>query len=146
LFRRRGIPTVRGNHDEWGYDLSADNAAYLRQLPLEWRQDYANTTIFMCHGKPGNNMWGLYRDHVSATLINMMLESLGANVIITGHTHVPMFMRVDLGCVVNPGSIFTFKNPRASSHTYGVLRLPEMTFDLYDVLKQPEEAVRMVGD
>ena len=139
--RTREIATVRGNHDEWHTNFEEENTAYLQGLPVDWRGTFGNKRIFMCHGKPGNNLWGLYRDHVSKTLLNMMLESLQADVLITGHTHVPMFMRVKRGCVLNPGSIYTFKNSRATSHTYGVLNLPDMTFDLYDVLGNPETRV-----
>ncbi|HLU11256.1 MAG TPA: YfcE family phosphodiesterase [Oceanobacillus sp.] len=132
-FRERNIPTVRGNHDEWSYGLSNENKAYLKSLPLEWRGNIENCAVFMCHGKPGNNLWGLYRDHISNTLLNMMLASLGVDVLITGHTHMPLFVRVQEGCVINPGSLYTFNNVRVTSHTYGVLHLPEMTFDLYDL-------------
>jgi putative phosphoesterase len=133
VIRRRGIPTVRGNHDEWYYGLSAENTQFLKHLPMEWRADFNGHSVYMCHGKPGNNLWGLYRDHISDTLLNMMLGSLSADVLITGHTHVPLFVRVRAGCVVNPGSIYTFKSARVSSHTYGILQLADMSFDLYDV-------------
>lgn len=133
VIRERQIPTVRGNHDEWFYGLSNDNTNYLKNLPMEWRGDFNGRSIYMCHGKPGNNLWGLYRDHISDTLLNMMLGSLQADVLITGHTHVPLYARVKQGCVVNPGSIYTFKSARVTSHTYGVLHLPDLTFDLYDV-------------
>jgi putative phosphoesterase len=142
--RRRDIPTVRGNHDEWYYDLHPDNVKYLRALPMEWRGEFAGVNVYMCHGKPGNNLWGLYRDHISDTLLNMMLTSLGCEVLITGHTHVPLYARVAKGCVVNPGSAYTFKSARASSHTYGVLHLPEFAFDLYDVTAQDIEPVPIV--
>lgn len=141
VIRERDIPTVRGNHDEWFYDLSDESTDYLKGLPLDVRLNFDGTTAFMCHGKPGSNLWGLYRDHVSETLLNMMLESLGVDVLITGHTHVPMYMCVDRGCVVNPGSIYTFKSARATSHTYGVLHLPGLTFDLYDLTTEALEPV-----
>jgi putative phosphoesterase len=133
VVRERNIPTVRGNHDEWYYGLSNDNTTYLRGLPIDWRGEIDGCSIFMCHGKPGNNLWGLYRDHISDTLLNMMLVSLQSNVLITGHTHVPLYARVAHGCVINPGSLYTFKSARASSHTYGILHLPDLTFDLHDV-------------
>jgi putative phosphoesterase len=133
LVRERNIQTVRGNHDEWFYDLSSENAHYLKTLPLDWRGSFDGVKLFMCHGKPGSNLWGLYRDHVSNTLLDMMLGSLQADVLITGHTHVPMFVKVKQGCVINPGSVYTFKSSRVTSHTYGVLRLPTLTFDVYDV-------------
>ena len=143
LIRRRNIPTVRGNHDDWATGLSPENKGYVQNLPLEWQDDYAGRTIFMTHGKPGNNIWGLYRDHLSDTLLNMMLVSLEADVLIVGHTHVPMFIQVERGCVINPGSLYTFKNLRVTSHTYGVLRLPDMAFELFDVMAEPVKRVAL---
>lgn len=136
LVRECAIPTVRGNHDEWFYGLSSHNAAYLKNLPVDWKGSYGGRNLFMCHGKPGNNMWGLYRDHISETLLNMMLSTLNADVLITGHTHMPMYVKVSRGCVVNPGSLYTFSSVRASSHSYGVLHLSNLTFDLYDLTSQ----------
>jgi putative phosphoesterase len=141
LIRQRGIPTVRGNHDEWFYNISDENAAYLKALPLDWQGEFEGVSVFMCHGKPGNNIWGLYRDHLSNTLLNMMLDSLEVDVMITGHTHVPMYIRVERGCLINPGSLYQFKNTRSSSHTYGVLNLPEVTFELFDLAKAPDQIV-----
>jgi len=133
VIRQRSIPTVRGNHDEWSHGLTAENRAFLRALPLEWRGAFDGITIYMTHGKPGNNLWGLYRDHISNTLLDMMLGSLGVDVLITGHTHMPLYVRVQNGCVVNPGSLYTFNNVRSTSHTYGVLHLPSLRFDLFDL-------------
>lgn len=142
LIRERGIPTVRGNHDEWSYGLSLNNKLYLRSLPLDWRGEFEGTTVYMCHGKPGNNLWGLYRDHISDTLLNMMLASLGADVLITGHTHMPLYARVREGCVINPGSLYyTFNNVRATSHSYGILRVPDLSFELFDITTAPGERI-----
>lgn len=135
VIRTREIPTVRGNHDEWAYDIKFENKAYLKSLPIELQMNVGGTEIYMCHGKPGNNIWGLYEAHVSKTLLNMMLRSLSVDVMITGHTHVPMFITVDSGCVVNPGSLYTVQTMRATSHTYAVLSLPELQFRLFDVTK-----------
>ncbi len=139
--RERGIPTVKGNHDEWAANLAPENAAFLKQLPIDWQTDIEGQHIFMCHGKPGNNLWGMYRDHLSSTYVNLMLRDLGADVMITGHTHMPLYMRVEQGVLINPGSLYTFDSMRPSSHTYGVLHLPQMTFDLYDVLTETVEPV-----
>jgi putative phosphoesterase len=141
VIREREIPTVLGNHDEWQYNLSDESVDYLQTLPIDLRLNYDGCELFMCHGKPGSNMWGLYRDHVSETLLKMMLSSLKVDALITGHTHIPMFIRVDEGVVVNPGSIFTFKSARETSHSYGVLHLPQMTFDLFDVNAEPVQRI-----
>jgi predicted phosphodiesterase len=55
------------------------------------------------------------------------------DVLITGHTHIPLYVRVKEGCVVNPGSVFTLESERGSSETYGVLNLDDLAFDLYDL-------------
>jgi putative phosphoesterase len=143
LIRQRGIPSVKGNHDEWAAGVSAESVRYLESLPINWQQRYGSTSIYMCHGKPGSNIWGLYRDHVSDTLLNMMLGSLGAQVLVVGHTHVPMFIRVANGVVINPGSLYTFDSMRSTSHTYGILNLPELTFDLYDLTAERMEPVAL---
>lgn len=143
LMRKRGIPCVKGNHDEWASGVSAESARFLASLPMDWQQTYGSTRLYMCHGKPGSNIWGLYRDHVSDTLLNMMLGSLKADVLIVGHTHVPMCIRVANGVVINPGSLYTVDSVRSTSHTYGVLNLPDLTFDLYDVTAERMEPVAL---
>jgi putative phosphoesterase len=140
--RSRNIPTVRGNHDEWFYAIADENTKFLNTLPVDLRLTCGGIDIFMCHGKPGSNMWGLYRDHISDTLLNMMLESLNVDVLITGHTHVPLFAQVDNGIVINPGSLYTFPSSRETSHSYGVLDTAEMDFILYDA---KTESVEMIG-
>ena len=77
-------------------------------------------------------MWGMYRDHVSGTYLTMVLNSLKCDVLITGHTHVPLYLRGKAGCILNPGSLYTFESARATSHTYGVLNLPDLSFELFD--------------
>lgn len=143
LIRSRGIPTVKGNHDEWAYGFSGANTTFLEELPINWEKRYDGYKVFMCHGKPGNNVWGLYRDHVSNTLLNMMLDSLDADVLVVGHTHVPMFIKVANGCVINPGSLYTFHSTRVTSHTYGILHLPSMQFELFDLMGEPMKPVAL---
>ncbi len=134
LVRERRIVTVRGNHDDCHSELTREDAHFLKALPMDWEGTCGGRRIFMCHGKPGNNIWGLYRDHLSDALLNMMLRSLNADVLVTGHTHLPMCVQVEQGCVVNPGSLFRASHSsRDTSHSYGVLHLPQLDFEIYDV-------------
>ena len=126
------IITVRGNHDEWFYGISSENTDYLKTLPLDWEGKLGGFKVFMCHGKPGNNMWGMYRDHLSETYLKMVLKSLKVDVLVTGHTHIPLFMQVDEGVLVNPGSLYTFESTRQTSSTYGVLDLTTLEFGVFD--------------
>ena len=132
LIRTWNIPVARGNHDEWVYGLRDENTRYLQNLPLDWQGELAGIALYMCHGKPGNNIWGMYEDHLSKTYLKMVLRSLKADVLITGHTHTPLHLRTKRGCLVNPGSLYTFKSSRASSHSYGILSLPDLSFKVYD--------------
>ncbi len=132
LIRTWNIPVARGNHDEWVYGLRDENTRYLQSLPLDWQGELAGIALYMCHGKPGNNIWGMYKDHLSKTYLKMVLRSLKADVLITGHTHTPLHLRTKRGCLVNPGSLYTFKSSRASSHSYGILSLPDLSFKVYD--------------
>lgn len=132
LIRAHSIPVARGNHDEWVYGLRQDNLRYLQALPLDWQGELDGMTVYMCHGKPGNNLWGMYRDHLSKTYLKMVLRSLRADVLVTGHTHLPLHVATEWGCLVNPGSLYTFKCARATSHSYGVLSLPDLSFRVYD--------------
>ena len=132
LIRAHSIPVARGNHDEWVYGLRKENLRYLRGLPLNWQGELAGVKMYMCHGKPGNNMWGMYKDHLSKTYLKMVLQSLRADVLVTGHTHLPLYIKTEWGCLVNPGSLYTFKCARATSHTYGVLSIPDFSFRVYD--------------
>jgi putative phosphoesterase len=126
------IITVRGNHDEWFYGISAENTDYLKTLPVDWEGKLGGLQLFMCHGKPGNNMWGMYRDHLSETYLKMVLKSLKVDILVTGHTHIPLFMQVGEGILVNPGSLYTFESTRQTSSTYGVLDLSTLAFGVYD--------------
>ncbi|MFC1959713.1 metallophosphoesterase family protein [Chloroflexota bacterium] len=143
LVRSRKIPVVQGNHDEWAYDLIDDDLEYLQNLPLDWRGEFAGCNVFMTHGKPGNNMWGLYEEHISPDVVDLMLASLGAHVLITGHTHQPMCLRGRHSVIINPGSLYTFASRRPSTHTYGVLDVPSTTFALYDLLGSPDEVISL---
>jgi putative phosphoesterase len=133
VIRHHNIVTVRGNHDDWGVaGISADNATYLKSLPIDWKGMFNGVSVFMCHGKPGNNNWGMYRDHLSTTYLAMVMTSLKVDVLVTGHTHVPLYMRVRGSILVNPGSLYTFESSRETSATYGVLNLTDLTFEVYD--------------
>jgi len=131
--RRHNIVTVRGNHDEWFSGISEENASFLKDLPLDWEGKIGSLRFYMCHGKPGNNMWGMYRDHLSETYLSMVLKSLKVDILVTGHTHMPLFMRVEEGILLNPGSLYTFDSSRQTSQTYGILDLKALSFAIYDV-------------
>ena len=88
----------------------------------------------MCYGRPGIPFIGLHPHHTTDEEFNVHLADCGADVIIAGHTHIPMFKKVENGIVVNPGAL----SRNSNLSTYGILYLPELNFEVYDVLQPPD--------
>ncbi|MEL7432518.1 MAG: metallophosphoesterase family protein [Chloroflexota bacterium] len=61
----------------------------------------------------------------------MVLKSLKVDILVTGHTHMPLYMRVNHGVLINPGSIYTFNSSRETSQTYGVLDTKTLAFNVF---------------
>ena len=143
------MPAVMGNHDEMvltarvfrmgriitlgealGY--RARTLHLLTTLPRTYRAHVDGHTLVMVHGSPRSNAEAISINPKLRQQSLSWLEKVGADVLITGHTHAPMSLRNDHGMVVNPGSLFDptgFK--RSSSETYGVLDTAAMNFDTF---------------
>lgn len=134
LIRARNIPTVRGNHDSPSAEITPENAAFLRSLGFNWQAEYDGVRMLMCHGMPGMPFIGLHPDYTPDSVLNAHLKDYRADVIVAGHTHVPMCKWVENGLIVNPGAL----SGESESHSYAVLELPDLTFTLYDILESPE--------
>ena len=138
----REIPTVMGNYDEGvGYDLddcgcaftSAEeeavgmrslewtrntvsdfNKAFLRGLPREIRRSVDGVEVLFVHGSPRRINEYMYEDRPESSVMRM-LEPLGVDCLVMGHTHVPYLRVVGGFHVVNVGSVGKQKDgdPRA---------------------------------
>jgi len=138
----RGVPTVMGNYDEGvGFDLddcgcaytSAEeevvgarslkwtrekvtdaNKAFLRGLPREIRRGVDGVEVLFVHGSPRRINEYLYEDRPESSVLRM-LEPLGVDCLVMGHTHVPYHRVVGGFHVVNVGSVGKQKDgdPRA---------------------------------
>ena len=144
LLHRWLIPCVRGNHDElalvnqtqtgddprW-HDLDPATLAYLRALPLSRYGVYDGCRILMCHGSP-NDLWEyLHPDLASAKQFKRIAATSDADVILCGHTHRPMEVTYNTVRFLNPGSLCG--RHTQGSRTYGILRLPDLHFQVYDL-------------
>ncbi len=81
----------------------------------------------------------MYCDHLSETYLSMVLKSLKMDVLVSGHTHMPLYMRVEEGILVNPGSLYTFESSRQTSQTYGVLDMTTLDFKIYQTTSSEVE-------
>ncbi|KAB2903798.1 MAG: metallophosphoesterase family protein [Anaerolineae bacterium] len=141
-----GIPTVLGNHDEIaltrGYYYSTDEDMFrecqprtlrlLLTLPRTYRARIGGRTVVMVHGTPRSNAESMNLMPAYRERALHWLNKIGADILITGHTHVPISTYGSRGLIVNPGSLFDpAGSPRSSSETYGVLDTSALTFSYY---------------
>jgi putative phosphoesterase len=140
FLREKGVPCVRGNHDYCsgegltadGKQLSTPTIRFLDSLPLSWEGTLDGVRIAMWHARPGDNMRGLY---LGAQDLTREFEKARTQVLIVGHTHIPMSVAMPGGIVINPGSVL--RTPSGAlvrtSATFGVLDLPTCMFRVFDV-------------
>ena len=117
--RAIGVIAVRGNHDRLLIEPSDDaravwsryaldiadrvlrreNRAWLAALPAQWRVTIGGRRILLCHGSPWSDEEYVYPDASLEPLL-----ACCADIVILGHTHIPLVARVGEVLVVNPGS------------------------------------------
>jgi putative phosphoesterase len=136
LLRYLAIPSVQGNHD---YDavvtqaalkiairdslvttrpvekfLNARTIAFLEALPLTRTFIYGAVHLLVAHGTPWNNTTYVFPDS-SPDLFEQIVLKSNAEIIVLGHTHVPMSQQVNQCWIVNPGSVDQNRNSTIAS-------------------------------
>jgi putative phosphoesterase len=117
---------VRGNHDRQLLDRpveqmgASDRAAYsqINSRHREWLRSLPATLelepgILLCHGSPDDDLEYLLEEvredgvHLApAARIQQRLGSIGAKLVLCGHTHIPRAISLGNGVqIVNPGSV-----------------------------------------
>jgi putative phosphoesterase len=144
------IRCIQGNHDHdapinqaWrrkraaeGSDIaearliSAVSLAYLKALPFEFRATWENVRVLAVHGSPADITEYLYEKSPQAKF-KSLAQAAQADVILCGHTHIPMHLKASGVHFINPGSICTDYTP--GSGTCATLTLPELDFRLFHV-------------
>jgi predicted phosphodiesterase len=83
--------------------LDTDDKAFLRGLPRWAVRDIDGVRVACFHAKPSDPLYGyLPPDPVAWA---REVDELEADLILVGHTHVPMDLRIGYRRVVNPGSV-----------------------------------------
>lgn len=130
--RARAALVVRGNHDNavgFGADprcsppyrdmaeatarfsdevLTAREKAYLRSLPLFERRIIGGKRVYACHAVPSDPLFGYCPPDSKRWPAET--ASTWADVLLTGHTHVPVVRTFGGTLLVNPGSLGQPKN------------------------------------
>jgi putative phosphoesterase len=148
LLRARGARCVLGNHDlgllsDHGRRareapvVRAANVAWLAEQALRVELDLGGVRLLMVHASPcpPHDQYVWPRSPELARLTDV-----DADVIVLGHTHAQMAVRVGRALVVNPGSVGEPRDPANGRRlSYAVLDTGsgEVVFDDYDPVRDP---------
>jgi len=144
LARSKGIKSVMGNHDHavvtkdvrglndraassvmWTADkLSKDNLSYLASLPDHMELKAGGQKLYVVHGSPRNPLGEyVFPDFSNRDMVGVT-KDVEADLIVLGHTHIPMKRTVMGKSVLNPGGVGQprDRDPRAS---YAVLNITD---------------------
>jgi putative phosphoesterase len=158
--RKRNAICIAGNHDRACVNLDTFNMnplaasaifwtvkhisdasmAYLRRLRPRATLNLGGTAAAMFHGSPSNDDEYVFEEDANADLIQLAK----AQIVISGHTHVPYVKRIPEGVLVNPGSVGQPRDgdPRAS---YLIYEEREQDFVLRRIEYPVEEAAKAVA-
>jgi len=120
-----------------GRIITDETAAYLQALPETADLALEDIRLLMAHGVPWSDLIGIFPDSRPALLHRLARAYTPvADVLILGHTHQPLCMRIGDLWVLNPGSVYgvTVRD----SHTCGMLTLPELRFQVFDIRSSAE--------
>jgi putative phosphoesterase len=131
LIRDTSIACVAGNHDsEWKDSLSQESIEFLKQLPqtLTLRCDTLN--VLVTHGAPWSNIVYI-RPNAEKHVFRRITYETSADVVILGHTHLPMAARVRNVRIYNPGSVCG--KHTGGSQSCAILTLPDYQFEVFKI-------------
>ncbi len=148
IIRKMNIPCVQGNHDELAMrtqdflarhlnaglpiePLTAATVNFLSGLPLEYHFEWMGISVYLAHANPWHDSTRYIYPTESRSVFESIIQITNSEIIILGHTHRPMYIQIKNAHIINPGSVFANYGPY--EQTCGVLHLPQIRFDLWDV-------------
>ncbi len=164
LIRQLQMLAIRGNHDEavltgmaggfnpiaadaveWtGRNIKPESLAFLDRLPPQLNIELDEVRTHMVHGSPKEPLEEYIFPDAAKEHLQSFLTLTKSDLLLLGHTHIPMNILVREGRVVNPGSVGQPRDgdPRAS---FALLEVQGRTVECsilrveYDVEKAAEK-------
>ena len=147
------IPVIKGNHDNavatgidcgCSYEIKHLSIAtrdytknqlddrqmdFLKNLPVKIEKEHRGGKVLFTHGSP-RSFYEYIKPQTPDAEIQEMLEGVEADLLVVGHSHIPMTRNVGNITIVNPGSAGQPRDgiPRASC---AVLDTDSMEFEIY---------------
>lgn len=151
VIREYDVSCVRGNHDQMVLNglltknhqvndaiifsrkyIEKRNLNFLSKLPIHLIKRIDNLEILMMHGGPSDPL-NQYVYHDDVQSIN--LENSNLDIVLLGHTHIPMICKKSNILIINPGSIGLPRDadPRSSYaiiNSESDVKILKQTYDL----------------
>lgn len=137
--RANAVATVRGNHDEGAVRAAREEGERtLRDDTLAWLDDLAPTRayrwdgarVMLAHGAPHRVDEYVFPEQVPKRF-KRAVRALELDLLLLGHTHRPMAVRLGALWIVNPGSVAGTRT--RDSHTCAVVDLPTCEARFFDL-------------
>jgi len=142
LVRAKRMQTVMGNHDYaavtrdvrgfnplaaqaalWTAEhLHKENLEYLSNLPTRLTRSYGKQKLYVVHGSPRDPLNEYIFPDTPNRMLAELVRDLDADIVMIGHTHMPIERVIFGKLVINPGGVGQprDRDPRAS---YAILNL-----------------------
>ena len=140
----RGVETARGNHDRWAIERRPWRRdpfgggrpgwrarSFLKGLPTDLILEEAGRVVVVVHGSIRSDLEFVKPASHPPSALREDLQFCDADLLIHGHTHLPMWYRDRWGLVVNPGSVVSASVVR-SSQTFALVDLATLAVTFHD--------------
>jgi putative phosphoesterase len=121
--------------------LSGEDLNFLTTLPTSLVIERDGCKILMCHGSPWDVDQYIYPDSPNELFQRCMNNNV--DIVITGHTHYPIYRKLEKGIFINPGSVGQPRD-RKPGAAWALLDTESGTVDLrreiYDIQTVADEA------
>jgi putative phosphoesterase len=146
LVRDRGIPCARGNHDRWALErrrllgprgwqparLKDDTWAFLEALPPALAVEAGGRRVAVHHGSPASDLEYVTPYKPLPPSVRDFWADSDADLLVLGHSHIPMIERLAGGTIVNAGSVMGVPGIQ-TSYSFAVVDLLDLAVRVYDV-------------
>ncbi|MGC8975709.1 MAG: metallophosphoesterase family protein [Thermoprotei archaeon] len=131
--------------------LSSEQIEWLKSLPLRVEREVSGKKLYAVHGSPRNPLYGYLKPglpndelimQLSASLLTTKPKLVDADLILVGHTHIPMNVVVGGNTrVVNPGSCGQPRDGDARA-SYIIYDVENNAFEIHRIKYDVERVVR----
>lgn len=165
IIKEKRIPSVLGNHDwatlkgdtSWfnlygvaGVEhsrrsIDEDDMSFLQELPNYRSFVRDDVSFYMVHGSPRDSVFEYVFPWSSDSMLKTFAAMVDAEVIVLGHTHIPMEIKASGKIFLNPGSVGQPRDgdPRAS---FMVFNTRDRTYKWYRIVYDVDAAASSIRE